>query len=212
MPAPSIGRFTLDDTFLETAERKAAPCFRVYRPPATLIVAGAGSRLEREVDLAAAAESHIAVVRRQGGGCAVVLDPGNVIVSVVLPLGVAPGIRTTFEKISLWLIQGLANLGLPGVTIQGVSDLTLGDRKIGGSCLHRGRLVYYSGTLLVEARIDQIERFLPHPPREPEYRKGRRHGDFLLNLGDLDQLRTAWGMEKALGETLDLNDLLIRLE
>jgi lipoate-protein ligase A len=44
----------------------------------------------------------------------------------------------------------------------------------------------YSATLLVDPDLDLVERYLAHPPREPEYRRGRPHRDFMGRLGGLD--------------------------
>ena len=41
----------------------------------------------------------------------------------------------------------------------------------------------YHGTLLDSFDLDAVGRLLRHPPREPGYRAGRPHGEFLANLG-----------------------------
>jgi len=113
----------------------------------------------------------------------VVLDPGNVIVSVAAPMPGVGGVTSVFAACTSWVTEGLAAAGIPGVTGVGVSDLVLDDRKIGGSCIFRTRgLVYYSTTLLVAPDLSLVDRYLPHPPREPEYRRGRTHRDFLGTL------------------------------
>jgi lipoate-protein ligase A len=43
--------------------------------------------------------------------------------------------------------------------------------------------VLYHGTLLDAFDLGLVSRVLRHPPREPGYRGGRRHGEFLANLG-----------------------------
>ena len=45
----------------------------------------------------------------------------------------------------------------------------------------RGHLLYH-GTLLYDFPLEQIERCLAMPPRQPAYRGGRPHGQFLANL------------------------------
>ena len=50
---------------------------------------------------------------------------------------------------------------------QGISDVTVGDRKISGNAQARTGGVLLHGTLLCDADIDLIEACLPHPPREP---------------------------------------------
>ena len=55
-----------------------------------------------------------------------------------------------------------------------------------GSCIYRTRgLLYYSTTLLLDPDLELVERYLPHPPREPEYRRGRPHRDFMTSVRDV---------------------------
>jgi lipoate-protein ligase A len=79
----------------------------------------------------------------------------------------------------------LAEIGLPGASQRGVSDLALEDRKIGGACIWRTKgLLHYSTTLLVDPDLDRIVKYLQHPPREPDYRRGRKHRQFLGRIAD----------------------------
>jgi lipoate-protein ligase A len=149
------------------------------------VILGRGSKPDVELHLAHVLSDNIPVMKRAGGGCAVVLDPGNVIVSVALPLPGIAGIRTAFRQVSDWLIGGLAAIGVDGVRQRGVSDLALADRKVGGSCVYRTRdLLYYSTTLLIQPDLDLVTRYLRHPPREPDYRQGRGHREFMGKLSD----------------------------
>jgi len=113
----------------------------------------------------------------------VVVDPGNLIVSLALPVPGVGAITAAFAAISGRIANVLAASGVPGVQQAGVSDLALDDRKLGGACIWRTRgLLYYSTTLLVNPDWDLIDRYLPHPPREPAYRRGREHRRFLVSL------------------------------
>lgn len=105
------------------------------------------------------------------------------VISVTLPLPGFTGISRTYEELTDWLIDGLGDSGVSGVRREGTSDLAIGDQKIGGSCIYRvPGLIYYSTTLLVDPDIDLVERYLEHPPREPEYRRGRPHREFMTSL------------------------------
>jgi lipoate-protein ligase A len=147
------------------------------------VVLGRGSRPEIEVNAEAIEEDGVPLLKRRGGGCSVVLDTGNVIVSTTLPLSGFGGIPRAFSWISEWVIEALNRAGVKDVRHAGISDLVLGDRKIGGACIYRTRdLLYYSTTLLFDPSLDLIERYLKHPPREPEYRAGRAHRAFLGSL------------------------------
>jgi len=176
----SVAPYDRDDDLIVGVRRGLGGQVRVAVGPAPMVVLGRGSRPERELRLDRCFADAVPVRRRRGGGCAVVLDPGNIIVSLVLA---AEGFGNSGRYLggaSRWLIDGLARAGLPGVEQRGICDLVLGQRKVGGACLYRARgLVYYSTTLLVDPRLDLITRYLCHPPREPDYRAGRAHVDFL---------------------------------
>jgi len=114
-----------------------------------------------------------------------VLDPGNVVVSVALPTEGFGDNAGCFDALTRWLIEGLCHLGIAGVHGGGISDLVLDDRKVAGSCIHRRHdSLYYSASLLVQPDLHRIARYLRHPPREPDYRRGRSHAEFLGSLGE----------------------------
>jgi lipoate-protein ligase A len=198
---PAIAPYHRDDALL--SRTGDGPRAEVYRCQEVAVVLGRGSRAEIETDLAAVAADRVPLLRRRGGGCAVVLDPGNLVVSVALAWPGLGAVRAAYDAITAWLIEGLAAAGVAGVERRGSSDLALGERKIGGACMHRSRdLVYYSTTLLHSPDLDRIERYLPHPPREPDYRRGRAHRAFLGALAgagaDRDPDRLAAALRAAL--------------
>lgn len=210
LPSPvPIGRYDADDALLTAVRTDGVTRLAITRPPAPLVVLGAGSKPERELHLAAIAADRVPVARRAGGGCSVVLDPGNVVVSLALPAPGLPGIRTVFDWISGFVIDGLARIGVPGVTCEGISDLALDGRKIGGACIHKDRsLVYYSVTILADPDLGLLPRYLQHPPREPDYRRSRSHLDFVRALADVDPARTAPRLATALDAALAPAELL----
>ena len=179
-PDPVAGPWDLDGDLIEQVRTAGRAAVAVYPHPGTAAVIGHGGDpwVETRPDVLAA--DGVPLRRRRGGGCAVVVDPGNLVCSVVLPLPGIAGITRAFAAISGVMAAALAEAGLPGVTQEGTSDLAVGGRKLGGSCIWRTRgILYYSTTVLVDPDLDLIDRYLPHPPREPAYRAGRRHGEFL---------------------------------
>jgi lipoate---protein ligase len=198
-----FGSYDLDEDLIEDGRSRV----RVIAYPRPTVVIGRGGKPDVELNLEAIRADGIPVLRRRGGGCSVLLDPGNAIVSVVLPIPGMAGITSGFDRISQWLIGGLSRMGVPGVEQMGVSDLVLGDRKIGGSCIYRrAGLLYYSSTLLVDPDAELAERYLAHPPREPDYRAGRSHRDFMGALrevlGHADVAAFGEQLEAILRETL----------
>jgi lipoate-protein ligase A len=177
---------------------------RVYSPPEPAVVIGRGGKQQLELDRAAIAADGATLYKRPGGGCAVVLDAGNLVVSVALGLPGISHIKTTFAAVGDWVIAGLAACGVPGVEQRGVSDLAIGERKVGGSCVYRTRgLFYYSTTLLVDPDLDLVERYLPHPPREPDYRAGRDHRAFMGSLAGMGLVEDTSTFRNRLGAELN---------
>jgi len=199
-PAP-IAPFARDEDLIEGVRADGVPRWRVYPWPGETLVLGRGSRADREVHLERCRADGIELRRRRGGGCAVLLDRGNAVVSAVFPL---PGMGRIDRawRIGLdWLRAGLAGAGCPGIRVRGISDLARDDRKVGGSCLYRARdLVFFTASLLVRADPERIERYLKHPPREPGYRAGRSHRDFVTSLGGPEA--TAAGLARDLARSL----------
>ena len=204
MKAKELPPYDADEELIASVLRGEGARARAYAYPDVAVVLGRGSKPFVELNEAAIAADGVRVLRRRGGGCAVVLDPGNAVVSVALPQPGLAGISCAFTRISDWVIAGLGRAGVPGVVQRGVSDLVLGDRKIGGSCIYRSRgLLYYSTTILVDPDLSLIDRYLKHPPREPGYRRGRTHSEFVgglaETLGSTDVRAFAANLEQLLG-------------
>ncbi len=179
----AIADYPTDHDLVASVKETGQPAVQVYSPLTICVVLGKGSDPVIELNIAACLADNVPIFRRAGGGCAVVLDPGNIIISVGLPL---PGINHThvyFSRVSHWLIQGLEVVDVTGVGQKGKYDLTLRNRKIAGASVFRTKgLLYYTASLLVEPDMAAIERYLKHPPRAPQYRAGRAHRDFLFSL------------------------------
>lgn len=182
-------QLALDEALLEEAHegRLAAPVVRTWVAGEPTVVVGSSSRIDDEVDRAACRQLGCRILRRPSGGLTVVLGPGCLMWSVVVPLaGPAPAIERIHAAVLDPLAAALSATGRP-VVRRGSSDLALvtadGDRKVSGNALRvrRGGVLYH-GTLLDAFDLELVGRMLRHPPREPAYRGGRSHGSFLANL------------------------------
>jgi lipoate-protein ligase A len=81
------------------------------------------------------------------------------------------------------IIEALGGLGVRGLSHEGISDIALQGRKILGSSLYRSRdLVLYQGSLLLHPDLSLMDRYLRHPERQPAYRRGRSHREFVTSL------------------------------
>lgn len=208
-----ISPYALDTDLMAAVRRSQQSHLRIYIPHVTAVVLGWGSKPGVELHLDACIQDRIPVLRRRGGGCAVVIDPGNVILSAALPQGGISGSRKYFSRFSDWIIEGLRKVGLSEVRPDGISDLVIGDRKIAGASLYRSAdVLYYSASLLVDPDINLIERYLKHPPREPEYRRGRPHRDFICGLKSLVSSWDAQMLAQELRGALGIGDLLASID
>lgn len=200
---PIVQPFAWDDVLIESAVMKNIPQFSCYPFPHPAIVAGNGSSLSRETRLEKILADQVSVYRRKGGGCAVFLDKGCLIVSTAFPAKGLSEIRSLFTRCNHWLIKGLNRTGINGIYPDGISDLVIDNHKIAGSCLKRSKdFAYFSSCILVSTNLDLMGDYLKHPPREPVYRKGRFHHDFVRNLSQYYQGITAQDLSLCLQETL----------
>lgn len=189
----------LDEALLEEAHEGLAtlPVVRTWMANEPTVVVGSSSRLDEEIDREACAALGVRVVRRPSGGLTVVLGPGCLMWSVIVPhpAGAPPIEHIHADMLSPLrdeLHAAVAGAGL-AVDRRGSSDLVLrtaaadddaSARKFSGNALRvRRHGVLYHGTLLDAFDIALISRVLRHPPREPDYRGRRPHGEFLVNLG-----------------------------
>jgi lipoate---protein ligase len=177
----------LDEALLDEAEADAAAddVLRLWESPELAIVLGRASRRSEEVDLVASEVDGVPVVRRTSGGCAVVIGPGCLLYSLVLSYERHPELRI-LDKAHRFVMGALRRTlarHVPDVRFAGTCDLTFSGRKFSGNSLRckRSHLLYH-GTLLYDFPLELMERYLRRPPREPEYRQGRRHSEFITNF------------------------------
>ena len=198
---PSVEEnLALDEALLELAHEGLAPATRVrtWMAAEPAVVLGSSSRVDEEVDLQACAAAGVRVVRRPSGGATVVLGPGCLMWSVITPhADGAPPIEAIhaamLEPLAAAINDVLPSLAPPDarrVARRGTSDLAIVtdhdviERKVSGNALRvRRHGVLYHGTLLDSFDLGLVGRVLRHPPREPDYRSRRSHGEFLANLG-----------------------------
>ncbi|NIL96173.1 MAG: lipoate--protein ligase family protein [Planctomycetales bacterium] len=196
MPTPAEN-IALDEALLMEAEQggRQAELLRVWEPPDPLVVVGRGSSVSREVDVEACWSDEVPIFRRCSGGTAIVAARGCLMYALVLCYQKRPQLRAinlAHQFVLSRMTQALSQLA-PGVQRAGTSDLALQDRKVSGNSLRcRRDFLMYHGTLLYNMPLGLIQRYLHPPPRQPDYRQGRGHDQFVTNL-PLDEVavRTA---------------------
>jgi lipoate-protein ligase A len=185
LPTPAEN-LALDEALLDAAEAEGGgEVLRLWEPAAPLVVMGRSSRAAAEVNLARCAELGVPVLRRSSGGAAIVTGPGCLMYGVVLSYERLPDLRLLDRAHRHVLSRLAAALQTIGIAAEhcGTSDLALAGRKFSGNSLRckRDHLLYH-GTLLYDFSLDLVGHLLHSPPRQPDYRAGRPHGEFLVNL------------------------------
>jgi lipoate-protein ligase A len=83
------------------------------------------------------------------------------------------------------------------VRIQGISDLTIDGFKFSGNAQYRkSTCVLVHGTFLINFDLATIARYLTLPARQPAYREGRPHLQFVTNL-EIDAAELRAGLKAA---------------
>jgi len=187
----------LDEALLDAAEAEAGrdEILRIWEPPAHFVVIGRSSQVGREVNIDACRKRSVPILRRASGGAAILAGPGCLMYSVILDYSQRPDLRMldrAHEFVLSRVAAGLNSLGLTA-EMRGTSDLVVEGRKVSGNSLRCKRDHWlYHGTLLYDFDLALVGELLRMPPRQPEYRAGRPHGQFMANLAaSADALRRA---------------------
>ena len=178
----------LEEALLELAEQGnwENEYLRIWQSQEVFAVIGRGSKFFQEVNVSACEDAGIAVFRRVSGGAAIVAGPGCLLYAVMLSLRLRPELQmvdVAHEFVMQQMVAALKPIA-PHLTYAGTCDLVIDGRKVSGNSLRvRRDWLLYHGTILLDMDLQNIDRYLNHPPREPEYRQHRRHHEFVANIG-----------------------------
>ena len=199
----------LDEALIEEAESGGLreDVLRLWEPSRPAVIVGRSSRVEQEVDVDFCRQHDVPILRRCSGGAAVVIGPGCLMYGVLLSYYRFPNLRMVdaAHEFVLEHVAAAVSKHHPNAQFQGISDLTLADRKFSGNSLRckRHHLLYH-GTLLCRFPLELISNCLRTPPRQPEYRADRPHDEFVINLDcDVEIIRQSLVNQWKANSTLD---------
>ncbi|MFK7768533.1 MAG: biotin/lipoate A/B protein ligase family protein [Mariniblastus sp.] len=183
----SAENLAIDEALLEMADScdDHPEVFRIWEPIKPMVVLGRSSPIEQESNLDYCRQHNVDVLRRASGGQAIVTGPGCLMYAALLDYRKRPELRM-LEQAHQFVMgkmqRAIEGLGI-SVQMQGTSDLTYESRKFSGNSLRckRNWLIYH-GTMLCDFDLDLIANCLGKPIREPSYREGRSHREFLIQL------------------------------
>jgi lipoate-protein ligase A len=221
LPTPQEN-LALDEALLNENEERARrgevfeEVLRLWESPVPFVAVGSTGRLSDEVHTAECRREGIPVLRRSSGGGTVISGPGCLCFSLILSLDGRPELRDIHGSYHAILTRIATGLAVEGLAHRGISDLAIGGRKISGNAQRRkSRVLLHHGTLLYDFDLQRMARFLGDPPRQPDYRAGRAHAEFTMNLNlsaaeIKPRLARCWNASKP-GRVRELPDLTLLL-
>ncbi|MCB9029079.1 MAG: hypothetical protein H6545_08230 [Bacteroidales bacterium] len=201
--AVTLTDYNLPDAFLF---REGATGILVWQPQETIIVLGQSNSIETSLRTEAVEADGVRVTKRPSGGETVILTPLTVAFTVARNFPVMIRFGDFFSMVNSVVIEGLAEMGVSRLGPKGISDITLGNKKILGSSMRKvGSKLVYHAVLNIAENPALFSKYLSHPRREPDYRAGRSHHEFVTSLA-------AEGYNFTHGEVMSmLNRMLGRL-
>jgi lipoate-protein ligase A len=184
LPTPEEN-LACDEALLDLCEGGLADeTLRIWEPLQYFVVVGYANKVAHEVHDAFCDFSGIPILRRCTGGGAVLQGPGVLNYSLILRAeGSLHNIPSTNNFILKRHQAALAAILKAPVEIQGQTDLAIGGLKFSGNSQRRKKhCLLFHGSILLHLDIELVEKALPFPSRQPNYRLGRSHSDFLMNL------------------------------
>ncbi len=179
----------LDDALLLLAERghSGGEILRFWESSSFFVVLGRTGKADEDVVPEQSQRDDIPVLRRSSGGGTVLQGPGCFNYTLILDKQADErlhDIRKSYQVILTEIIRIMSRNGVQA-EFRPVSDLVVpeGERKFSGNAQKRAkRFILHHGTILYDFDIDKIEQCLRIPHAVPEYRRGRAHQEFLVNI------------------------------
>jgi lipoate---protein ligase len=206
-----------DEAMLDEAEQNGGEWLRFWESPRHFVVLGYGNKAAIEANLDACRADDVPVLRRCSGGGTVVQGPGCLNYTLILEIESGRPLDTITET-NCYIMQrhraALEKLTGTAVEIQGHTDLAISKLKFSGNAQRRKRShLIFHGTFLHSFDLAILERLLPLPSRQPDYRQHRGHEQFLTNLNVpaehiKDGLRKLWNADVAATRVPDVAALV----
>ena len=192
----------LDEALLDACEEGSSDeILRFWEPREHFVVLGYSNKSRTEVNLETCKKLGLPVLRRCSGGGTVLQGPGCLNYSVLLQIHGDPPLVKITEANAFIMNRNrnaLNTLLDDKALIQGCTDLTLQGVKFSGNSQRRRRqFLLFHGTFLLNLDLALMEQALAMPSQQPQYRRQRRHQEFVTNLNlPPDQikhtLKTVW--------------------
>ena len=175
-----------DEALLEELEAGAGePALRFWESPVHFVVLGYSNAIAAEVNRTECERRGIPILRRSSGGGAVLQGPGCLNYNLTLPITEETASITDTNCFVMRRNRDALRKALGReVEIKGHTDLAIGGVKFSGNAQRRkSKALVFHGCFLLNFDLELMAAALAHPSKEPDYRAGRAHGEFVTNLG-----------------------------
>ena len=184
--------------------KKKTNQFLIWIPDKVYIVLGASNNPADALNMDMVEKDQITVLKRPSGGQTVILTPNNIIIAAVYFDKKTMQPKDVFQQINKLIISTIEHTGIHDLSLMGISDIAISGKKILGSAIYRSKdaLLYHAVLNLGEPSIT-FERYLKHPSKEPEYRQGRSHAEFVTSLKEKGYTRSYHHLANELSLTFE---------
>ncbi len=158
--------------------------YKIWQPDEVYVVLGKSDKLDQAVltDTELIRKENIYIMQRPSGGHTVVLTPRTLVLSAVSK-DTNMSVKQMFSKVNELIINSLKALGINDLFENGISDISIKDKKILGSSMYKNKdYLFYHAVLNISEDPTFISSLLAHPTSEPEYRGKRSHIDFITSV------------------------------
>jgi len=155
----------------------------VWQPDQTYLILGRSNSSLDSLNMDSAKKDNVKILKRPSGGETVLLSPNMLVVAVLIPQieGFKP--KAYFMAVNDIIMETLKIMGVMNLSTKGISDISIGEKKILGSAIYKKQGAYfYHAVLNIRENISLISKYIKHPTKEPDYRKGRSHIEFVTSL------------------------------
>lgn len=197
----NVTDYNLPDIHLLTDTTKR---FLIWIPDKRYIILGASNRADIALNIENVKQDNITVLKRPSGGQTVMLTPNNLIVAVVFhqPKELQP--KDVFDQINSLIISVLEKEEIHNLSMKGISDIAIDGKKISGSAIYRKKdVLLYHAVINIGEPATTFERYLKHPTKEPDYRNGRKHSDFVTSLKEIGYTKSYEDLQNIMSQSFE---------
>jgi len=168
------------------------------------IILGASNRADEALFLDNVRQDALTVMKRPSGGQTVMLTPNNLVIAAVFSDQQVMKPKDVFSMLNKLIISGIEEAGMADLSQRGISDIAIAGKKILGSSIYKNKdKLLYHAVLNLGEPASTFERYLRHPTREPDYRKGRNHAEFVTSLREKGYSQSYTHIEDILTHTFE---------